>query len=278
MNCPRCGKQIGGYVQAGTKAEKYVSEGRCPHCGGYMPAGYKVGFENDFKPKPVKYNRDAAELLNSKGPYMGVCTILNGVIGCVFSILNHHIITGIIFAVVVIGIAIFYYFLYAKSGDLPLVDRYGNIEKETKNEPIGRSVMILSLIAGFAVSLFTYTDKGPNLKLFYWLIGVFAVSLIIQSFAWKYSYKWAKKTSSQIKYEAREKAKEEVMLQNLSDMLLTKNFKCDKCGKANSGHYSVAIKGGDGKISGAVTLCEDCLPWKEGGTTQVGDLKFIHLK
>ena len=33
MNCPRCGKPIGGYVQAGSKAASYVSQGKCPHCG-----------------------------------------------------------------------------------------------------------------------------------------------------------------------------------------------------------------------------------------------------
>ena len=97
MNCPRCGKPIGGYVQAGSKAASYVSQGKCPHCGCSMPSGYKVGFANDFKPKPVKYDRAAADELNRKGPYMGVCTILNGVLGCVFSILNHHIVIGILF-------------------------------------------------------------------------------------------------------------------------------------------------------------------------------------
>ena len=45
MNCPHCGKNIGGHVELGSVGYQRVSKGLCPHCGRSMPSGYKVGFQ-----------------------------------------------------------------------------------------------------------------------------------------------------------------------------------------------------------------------------------------
>ena len=274
MNCPRCGKPIGGYVQAGSKAASYVSQGKCPHCGCSMPSGYKVGFANDFKPKPVKYDRAAADELNRKGPYMGVCTILNGVLGCVFSILNHHIVIGILFGVVMIAAAVFYYFLYAKYGDTPVFDRYGRIDSQTTSKPVGRGLMIFSLVAGLCVSLMTYTSKEPNMQLFYWIIGTFLFSLALQACAWRYSFKWARQAAAKRREEASRKeaeAVEQQVMQIVLDQIYSGKAKCGKCGRTNLKRASFAIKG-----EGAIILCDECFPWKKGGTTEIGGMTFYH--
>ena len=56
MKCPRCGKEIGGYAELGSQAYQRVSQGRCPHCGGGMPSGYRVGFAAGPK-QPTTYSK-----------------------------------------------------------------------------------------------------------------------------------------------------------------------------------------------------------------------------
>lgn len=274
MNCPRCGKPIGGYVQAGSKGASRVSQGRCPHCGGSMPRGYRVGFANDFKPQsqPKYYNADAVREVGKTGPYKGVCTILNGVLGGLFSILNHHIVIGIIFAVVVIAAAVLYYFMWS---DMPMFDTYdfrrGVQTNKTKQSPINNGLMIVSLFAGLGVSLATCASASlqPDRSRLYWIIGTFVFSLILQAFTWRHTYKWAIGAAAKRK----EKEKEKEFLEYFLNQMNEGRVKCGECENTIKGRYSMALKG-----NGAIVLCDNCFPWKENGSTEVGDLTFYHSK
>ena len=270
MNCPRCGKPIGGYVQAGSTGASRVAQGRCPHCGSAMPRGYKVGFANDFKPQPTYYNADAVSEVGRKGPYKGVCTILNGILGCLFSILNHHLVIGIIFLLVVAAAGVIYYFMWS---NMPMLDTYdfqrGTSTNKTKQSPINNGLMIASLIAGFVVSVSTYayTSPQPARSRLYWILGAFGVSLILQALTWKHTYKWAIGAAA----DRKKRDQESLLYEYFAEQLQAGKIKCGKCGKTISGRYSVAFKD-----NGAIVLCDDCFPWKESGTTEIEGFVFHH--
>lgn len=272
MNCPICGKPIGGYVQAGSTGASRVAQGRCPHCGCTMPSGYKVGFANDFKqrPTPTYYNADAVMEVGRKGPYKGICTILNGVLGCIFSILNHHLVIGIIFGVLVSAAAVVYYFMWAGMVPVDTFDfRSGTSTNKTKQSPINNGLMIGSLFAGLTVSLCTaaYPAVQPDRTRFYWILGTFGVSLLMQAITWKHNYKWAIGAAAE-----RKKTEQETRFyEHVMEQLASGNVKCGKCGKTIYGRYSVAFKD-----DGAIVLCDKCFPWKDKGTTKIEDLVFHH--
>ena len=274
MNCPRCGKPIGGYVQAGSKAASRVSRGLCPHCGGSMPRGYKVGFANSSgskpRPQPTYYNADAVTELGKKGPYKGICTILNGVLGGLFCILNHHLVIGIIFGIVIIAAAVIYYFLYADSPAIGIYDyQRGTSTNRTQMSPINNGLMIASLAAGLFLSLATYRNPGvqPGRGRLYWILGTFGLSLILQAFTWRHTYKWAIGAAVQRQKDEQKMKFYEYFL----EQLYKGNIKCGKCGKTIYSRYSVAFKD-----DGAIVLCDECFPWKKNGQTEVGDLVFRH--
>ena len=274
MNCPRCGKPIGGYVTAGSTAASRVSKGLCPHCGGSMPRGYKVGFANSSgskpRPQPTYYKADAVKEIGRKGPYKGICTILNGVLGGLFCILNHHLVIGIIFAVVIIAAAVVYYFLYADAPALGKYDyRTGTFSNDTQTSPINNGLMIASLAAGLFLSLATYRNPGiqSGRGRLYWILGTFGFSLILQAFTWRHTYKWAIGAAVQRQKDEQKMKFYEYFL----EQLYKGNIKCGKCGKTIDSLYSVAFKD-----DGAIVLCDECFPWKKNGQTEVGDLVFRH--
>ena len=274
MNCPRCGKTIGGYVQAGSKAASRVSRGLCPHCGGSMPRGYKVGFANSSgskpRPQPTYYNADAVTELGKKGPYKGICTILNGVLGGLFCILNHHLVIGIIFGIVIIAAAVIYYFLYADSPAIGIYDyQRGTSTNRTQMSPINNGLMIASLAAGLFLSLATYRNPGvqPGRGRLYWILGTFGLSLILQAFTWRHTYKWEIGAAVERQKDEQKMKFYEYFL----EQLYKGNIKCGKCGKTIYSRYSVAFKD-----DGAIVLCDECFPWKKKGQTEVGDLVFRH--
>ena len=274
MNCPRCGKTIGGYVQAGSKAASRVSRGLCPHCGGSMPRGYKVGFANSSgskpRPQPTYYNADAVTELGKKGPYKGICTILNGVLGGLFCILNHHLVIGIIFGIVIIAAAVIYYFLYADSPAIGIYDyQRGTSTNRTQMSPINNGLMIASLAAGLFLSLATYRNPGvqPGRGRLYWILGTFGLSLILQAFTWRHTYKWEIGAAVERQKDEQKMKFYEYFL----EQLYKGNIKCGKCGKTIYSRYSVAFKD-----DGAIVLCDECFPWKKNGQTEVGDLVFRH--
>ena len=88
MDCPRCGKPIGGYVTAGSIQSARVAKGCCPHCGSSMPRGYKVGYASSFEPKTQKYDTSAIRILRRKSWIKGLFTFLNGIVCGFFSALE----------------------------------------------------------------------------------------------------------------------------------------------------------------------------------------------
>jgi len=84
MNCPNCGKSIGGYVTLNSEAYNRVKQGCCPHCGCPMPAGYSVGFPK-YKPKHTEYlsenEFDKSEANANNWRFLSYCvSILGGIL------------------------------------------------------------------------------------------------------------------------------------------------------------------------------------------------------
>ena len=212
----------------------------------------------------------SAREIGRMGPYKGICTILNGVLGGLFCILNHHLVIGIIFAIVIIAAAVIYYFLYADAPALGKYDyRTGTFSNDTQMSPINNGLMIASLAAGLLLSLATYRNPGvqSGRGRLYWILGTFGLSLILQAFTWRHTYKWAIGAAIQRQKDEQEMKFYTYFLEQLYDG----KIKCAKCGETIYSRYSVAFKD-----NGAIVLCDECFPWKENGETEVGDLVFQH--
>ncbi|MDR3142713.1 MAG: hypothetical protein LBU37_13455 [Tannerellaceae bacterium] len=68
MNCPYCCKEIGGYVELGSKEYQRVQQGQCPHCGRSMPSGHTVGFvEQPRYNKKLKLTESEFEKAKGEG-------------------------------------------------------------------------------------------------------------------------------------------------------------------------------------------------------------------
>lgn len=266
MNCPRCGKPIGGYVHAGSKEDARVAKGLCPHCGCSMPAGYKVGYKSDFAPPPPpEYNRDIIEEINKSGRYKGVCVCINGALVILFGILNGlpSLVIGII-AGIIMGLTGWFYYVLIPYSDLSFVDYRNPNKNTTKQSPRNNGILIGSLIVGVLLSfLFCsfHSERAENVAylsgMWYWILIAFTASGVLQAFSWKYNYK-----NASAKIKKKDKATRDCGVDKsaIEAIVMKRRQEGIRCGKCNCLQYDHDIVFVHGEGGGYIILCEKCMP------------------
>lgn len=269
MDCPRCGKPIGGYVTAGSIQSARVAKGCCPHCGSSMPRGYKVGYASSFEPKTQKYDTSAIRILRRKSWIKGLFTFLNGIVCGFFSALEEGIVGGVTIAALFGIAALLVYIVWTKVkasiSDLEQMKIYNRSKAkwETSETPVGNGLLIFSFFVSAIVSLAVYFAKDPGVVRGLCVFGAYAVLFIAQFWAWKQNYRWA--------MDERPKEKEREKVDVLRGIISSGQAKCGLCGNEIGKHFSAAFSG-----DGAAVLCEKCMPWKKGKTTKIGEMEFRH--
>ena len=114
MDCPRCGKNIGGYVELGSTAYQRVQSGRCPHCGGGMPSGHSVGFVKQktySSPRKVS-DKEYDENVAKYGSYKTWCFIFSLLGGLSLFVLISNTVGGIIAGILYFALLFGFSFLW----------------------------------------------------------------------------------------------------------------------------------------------------------------------
>lgn len=272
MRCPRCGKEIGGYVEMGSKAYGRVSRGQCPHCGGSMPSGYSVGFARSTysaPKKPETYDYDYVKETGTLSVYKAINVAVSGILGGLSILLAGFVAAGIIFAVVFILTGAVYYWLHYYAL-MPYIGPYGT-GSATQTAPHGNGVLIGACILGVGTAVLpllnSETPKGRIIG-----IGIACgAHLLLQIPSFLATLKRAKEAVNSAK---RSKATASAMTQALK-LMLGGNAKCGLCKRQiDFGDRFSWLDSGDGYAM----LCEHCIPWeKVGHTVKIGDKTVINM-
>lgn len=262
MNCPRCGKAIGGYVRAGTVENARVAKGCCPHCGSSMPAGYKVGYASSFAPPPPK-KHDSAVCRNmaEKGRTQILAILLDGILLGVTVSLAGKLLLGVILGAVLCLLFGGYVLIRPNAFDLLLPD------SQTTMPPPGNHTIwlawALSLFLSFTVSV---SEKVVPKGWPFLLAGVALTAFCtFRSRLSSYDEECASFAQAQ---------RDQRITERILELYKEGKLTCGKCGRtvARYSHFSFAKKD-----SGVIILCGDCLPVAETGKMQLGDLTFYQV-
>ena len=271
MNCPRCGRPIGGYVEANSLAARRVSEGKCPHCGSSMPIGYKVGFKESNVPrrKPVdKYSSDSVESENRHNPYRIFSLCVAGVTVIVFGAVNGLLIWGLVIGILLILTALVYYGLMSFN----LID-YRNphlsLTKPRSGIPakVGWAIGLLACIllsAGFFRN-----GLGRLGGQWVWIV----ISFLISGFV----LFRGESIVSQTNAERRKGGINDYVVNSLKASARLGQLNCGLCGCTldENDHFGVSVKG-----SSAAVLCASCLMKANAkavgnSLVEIGDREFF---
>ncbi len=262
MNCPRCGKPIGGYVRAGTVENARVAKGLCPHCGSSMPSGYKVGYASSFAPPPPKtYDNATCRKMAEWGRAQFVAILLDSILLGIAVAMLEGIWVGIILGALLCLIFGGYVLIRPAVFFSVIPDA-----KTTSSPPKNKAMWIawsISLFLSFTFSVSENTlPKGwPFLLAGYALAVFFNIIFRIKP------------------YEASEEAyrrstNDEMIIKRVYELYCEGELTCGKCGRTidKYRHFSVAPRDG-----GAIILCDYCLPVDKPGTKKIGDITFRQI-
>lgn len=249
MNCPRCGKPIGGYVEANSIGARRVAEGKCPHCGRSMPSGYKVSFKSSGVPRPSRserYSGKTVEEENRHNPYRIFCLCLDGALTILFGILNGMWLWGLIIGIALILSAVIYYGVSSYF----ITDPFNGT---TRTKPRSGVLVIVGLAVGIVSSfLFSakfFQDGAGNLSgQWYWIIIGFGLSALVMIFRWR---------SVSRDNAARNRCGiDDSVINTLKNSRRSGNMTCGLCGEKIWEDRSFAASVSHG---GAAVICEDCI-------------------
>lgn len=260
MNCPRCGKPIGGTVRAGTIEDARIAKGLCPHCGSAMPSGYKVGYASSFAPPPPKkYDAPVCREMAEKGKVQFPVILLEGILlGSTISLVGYPVV-GLICGVLLC--LLFGGFILIRPSLYPMYDGL------SVTSPPGNTSAWLSLAIALFLS-FTFSSAEETLPRGWpFLLAGFALAVFLTIKCRVPSYEKARGTFH--KQQADDQLVDRILALHQKGALT-----CGKCGcTIDSGeHFSFSPKD-----NGAIILCPRCLPVSKSGELTLGDLTFYQI-
>jgi len=258
MNCPRCGKPIGGYVQAGSKEATRVSNGCCPHCGCSMPAGYQVGFaksSSTYKPAK-KYNYDDVVRSGKNHPGKSFVCCFAALVGCLFMILDGSVALGIILGVVGALTGLCYYSLYYMS--------IMTLDGKTTMAPHGNGVAIALISLFPVISVLVSIGAGTLGIRWGWYLGLYGLNTLLAIGIFNPEEEPQKQAEADSMIKA---------LPAIIQKIKRGEIRCAHCGGDIAQQFHMSMD-----PQKFAVLCDKCVPYKElGNVTEINDIKFYAL-
>ncbi len=188
--------------------------------------------------------------------YKGICMTANAVLALVFCLICGKIVLGIATAVVMVLLAVYFYYLQST----PMELTYGKPITRGASNP----VMVASWPAALCVTLLAAGSSGKLGSLWVWIAVGFGVTLLMQAVMWPQTRKHAlEMVNMQDDADA---------LGRLYEMVRDGKIQCPSCGKTVRGKCAIAYSDGKGAV-----LCGDCLPGKTGEWTELQGMRFLHV-
>lgn len=258
MNCPRCGKPIGGYVQSGSKESVRVSNGCCPHCGCSMPSGYKVGFARSTTSSQPRKKYDFEDVKRSGKNHPGktfVCCFA-ALVCCLFMILDGYITIGIIFGLLGLIVGACYYTLH--------YFMIFSIDGKTDTAPHGNGVATTMLFLYPAISIISSISVEALGFRWGWYLGLYGLNILLAIGV----FNPPDEPKNKLDTDAVIKLYAEIFREIRND-----EVKCAEC--HGSIRHDFHLWNQETKCA---VICDKCIPFKQiGEVTEINGMRFYAM-